>query len=58
MASLRVLLGIPHPGTGTQMRPTNTGLTEWGYDTPKAQWTLHTFNDSGHLLGLSDPSHG
>jgi probable phosphoglycerate mutase len=57
MASLRVLLGIPHPGTGTQMRPTNTGLTEWGFDRERNQWTLHTFNDSGHLLGLKDPLH-
>ena len=55
MATLRVLLDIPHPGNGTQMRPTNTGLTEWGHDREKDQWTLHTFNDSGHLLGLPSP---
>jgi broad specificity phosphatase PhoE len=58
MASMRVLLGVPHPNNGTQMRPTNTGLTEWGYAHENDQWTLHTFNDSGHLLGLKDPSHG
>lgn len=54
VASLRVLLGVPHPGARTQMRPTNTGLTEWGYDAERDQWTLHTFNDSGHLLGLKE----
>ncbi len=58
MASVRVLLGLPHPGTGTQLRPTNTGLTEWGYDVERHQWTLHTFNDSGHLLGRRPPVHG
>lgn len=58
MATMRVILGIPHPGTGAQMRPTNTGLTEWGFDAERNQWTLHTFNDSGHLLGLKDPAHG
>lgn len=57
MASVRILLGVPHPGTGTQMRPTNTGLTEWGFDPERQRWTLHTFNDSGHLLGLKHPSH-
>lgn len=55
MASMRELLGVPHPGNGTQMRPTNTGLTEWGWDSERRRWTLHTFNDSGHLLGLPAP---
>ena len=32
MASLRVLFDIPHPGTGAQIRPTNTGMTEWEYE--------------------------
>lgn len=54
MASLRILLGIPHPGTGTQMRPTNTGLTEWSHDPVRGRWTLHAFNDAAHLLGLED----
>jgi broad specificity phosphatase PhoE len=53
MASMRMLLGIPHPGTGAQLRPTNTGLTEWGYDPSLDRWTLHTFNDASHLLGLA-----
>jgi probable phosphoglycerate mutase len=53
MASLRVLLGIPHPGTGAQLRPTNTGLTEWEHDDVLDRWTLHGFNDAGHLLALA-----
>jgi broad specificity phosphatase PhoE len=52
MASLRILLGVPHPGTGAQIRPTNTGLTEWTYDPERALWTLHCFNATTHLLGL------
>ena len=52
MASMRVLLGIPHPGTGAQLRPTNTGLTEWEHDALLDRWTLHSFNDASHLLGL------
>lgn len=54
MASLRILLGVPHPGTGAQLRPTNTGLTEWTYDPARQRWTLHGFNDASHLLGLED----
>lgn len=54
MASLRILLGIPHPGTGTQLRPTNTGLTEWAFDPDRARWTLHCFNDTSHLLNVRD----
>jgi broad specificity phosphatase PhoE len=52
MASLRVLLGIPHPGTGARMRPVNTGLTEWEHDPELDRWTLHAFNDTSHLLEL------
>ncbi|WP_195210505.1 histidine phosphatase family protein [Actinomarinicola tropica] len=50
MASLRVLLGIPHPGTGTRIQPTNTGLTEWEWEKDRERWTLHSFNESVHLL--------
>jgi probable phosphoglycerate mutase len=57
MASLRVLFGIP-AGTTTQLRPTNTGLTEWAHDSSTGRWTLHTFNDAGHLLGLTHPAAG
>lgn len=52
MASMRVLLGIPHPGTGARLRPANTGLTEWEHDASLDRWTLHSFNDASHLLGL------
>jgi broad specificity phosphatase PhoE len=51
MASMRVLLGIPHPGTGARIRPTNTGLTEWEHE--QDRWTLHSFNERIHLLGLA-----
>jgi broad specificity phosphatase PhoE len=53
MASMRVLLGIPRPGTGARLRPANTGLTEWEHDSSLDRWTLHSFNDASHLLGLA-----
>lgn len=49
MASMRVLLGIPHPGPGARMKPTNTGCTEWEHDPELDRWTLHRFNDASHL---------
>jgi probable phosphoglycerate mutase len=52
MASMRVLFGIPHPGTGARIRPTNTGLTEWEHDPDVGRWTLHSFNERTHLFGL------
>ncbi|HSL57845.1 MAG TPA: histidine phosphatase family protein [Acidimicrobiales bacterium] len=52
-ASVRVLLGMPHPGTGAHLRPTNTGLTEWEFDPAHERWTLHSFNEASHLLGLA-----
>jgi broad specificity phosphatase PhoE len=52
MASMRVLLGIPR-GTRARLRPTNTGLTEWDHDASLDRWTLHSFNDASHLLGLA-----
>jgi probable phosphoglycerate mutase len=51
MASMRVLLGIPR--AGARLRPTNTGLTEWEYNPSLDRWTLHSFNDASHLLGLA-----
>ena len=54
-ASLRVLLDMPIPGTNTQLRPTNTGLTEWEYDPSLDRWTLHSFNETAHLLGVEPP---
>lgn len=53
MASMRVLLDIPHSGTGARLRPTNTGLTEWEHDPTLDRWTLHSFNEAGHLIGLA-----
>ena len=53
MASMRLLLGVSHPGTGARLRPTNTGLTEWEHDLSADRWTLHSFNETSHLLGLA-----
>jgi probable phosphoglycerate mutase len=55
MASIRLLLGTVDPGfpvSRTQLRPSNTGLTEWEHDAPFDRWTLHSFNEATHLLGL------
>lgn len=52
MASVRLLLGDPHPGTGAQLRPSNTGLTEWEHDAALDRWTLHAFNEATHLLDV------
>lgn len=52
VASIRVLLGVPHPGTGARLQPTNTGLTEWEHEETRRRWTLHSFNEQDHLLGL------
>ena len=58
VASMRVLLGIPTPGTGAQLRPVNTGLTEWAHDPVRGRWTLHTFNDVAHLTDWTPGSTG
>ena len=58
IASLRILLDMPPAGGATQLRPTNTGLTEWSHDLERERWTLHTFNDAAHLIGLDDGSAG
>lgn len=55
MASLRGLLGI-EAGTGAQLRPSNTGLTEWEHDPVLDRWTLHAFNEASHLLALQPAS--
>ena len=47
---LLVLLGIGHPGTGTRIHPTNTGLTDWEWEPSPGRWTLHSFNEATHLL--------
>lgn len=51
-ASVRMLLGVPHPGTGAQLRPSNTGLTEWEHDPERERWTLHAFNTATHLRAV------
>ncbi len=56
MASIRVLFGIPQRGTSTQLRPVNTGLTEWEYDPNLDRWTLHSFNEQAHLLDHPEES--
>jgi probable phosphoglycerate mutase len=53
MAAMRVLLGIPQGDERAQLRPSNTGLTEWEHDPVLDRWTLHAFNETGHLLGLT-----
>jgi probable phosphoglycerate mutase len=47
MASMRLLLGIGHVDISAQLRPTNTGLTEWEHDGD--HWTLRTYNEAVHL---------
>ena len=51
-ASLRVLLDSPPTGSQSRIQPTNTGLTEWEHEAERDRWTLHTFNDSSHLLNV------
>jgi broad specificity phosphatase PhoE len=53
MAALRRILDIPRIGGTTQLRPTNTGLTELEHDPLLDRWTLHSFNETGHLLRLT-----
>jgi broad specificity phosphatase PhoE len=53
-ASIRMLFGIPHPGTGTRLQPTNTGMTEWGYQEEARRWTLRSFNEQSHLFDIHD----
>jgi broad specificity phosphatase PhoE len=51
MAAMRGLLGFPH-SSSTQLRPSNTGLTEWEHDPVLDRWSLHSFNETAHLLDL------
>jgi broad specificity phosphatase PhoE len=55
MASMRLLLGMSHAGAVAvaRLRPANTGLTEWEYEPSVDRWTLHSFNEAGHLLNLT-----
>ena len=52
-AAVRCLLGMPHLGGTSQLRPSNTGLTELEHDPVLDRWTLHSFNETGHLLRLT-----
>lgn len=52
MASIRTIFGMARPEAAARLQPSNTGLTEWQYDPSLDRWTLHTFNDAGHLLGV------
>ncbi|HEX4163048.1 MAG TPA: histidine phosphatase family protein [Acidimicrobiales bacterium] len=56
VASIRVLLSVPQPGTSTRLQPTNTGLTEWEYEETQQRWTLHSFNEQAHLFEIRPPS--
>ncbi|MGY6501151.1 MAG: histidine phosphatase family protein [Acidimicrobiales bacterium] len=58
MASIRILLGIPHEGPGNQLRPSNTGLTQWEHDETSGRWTLHSFNEATHLFGVTEAPAG
>jgi len=49
MASVATIFGVPQPGTGARLQPTNTGVTAWEHDAVRDRWTLHTFNDTAHL---------
>lgn len=55
LASLRMLLGIgPAPSAhGARLQPSNTGLTTWEWEPELERWTLHAFNEAGHLDGLA-----
>jgi broad specificity phosphatase PhoE len=56
MAAMRGLLGIPHFGGAervAQLKPSNTGLTEWEHDPETGRWALHSFNETHHLQSLS-----
>jgi probable phosphoglycerate mutase len=52
MASMRCLLGMPATGGRTQLRPSNTGRTEWEHDPVLDRWSLHAFNETAHLQRL------
>jgi probable phosphoglycerate mutase len=53
MASMRLLLGAPVvASSAAQLRPSNTGLTEWEHDEARGVWVLHSFNEAHHLLAL------
>ena len=56
IASLRLLLGTPRTADEARVQPTNTGFTEWAFDPQVGRWTLHSFNETSHLVELG--AHG
>lgn len=50
MAAMRLRLGIVDPAISAQLRPSNTGLTEWEHH--DGTWTLRSYNEAVHLLRL------
>lgn len=48
MAAMRLRLGILEPAISAQLRPSNTGLTEW--ECTDGTWTLRSYNEAVHLL--------
>lgn len=57
MASIRLLVGIGDARTGARLAPTNTGLTVWEWEPQPGRWTLHSFNETGHLLPAAVKAH-
>jgi probable phosphoglycerate mutase len=55
-AAMRSLLGMRADGTGPQLRPSNTGLTELEHDPVLDRWTLLAFNETAHLLRVGSPA--
>lgn len=55
MASMRLLLGISDPATSAHLRPSNTGLTEWGQESSVDRWLLRSYNETVHLLDVVPP---
>ena len=51
MAAMRLRLGILDPAISAQLRPSNTGLTEW--EQHEGTWTLRSYNEAVHLLSVA-----
>jgi probable phosphoglycerate mutase len=48
MATIHAMFAVPRPGTGAQIHPANTSLTEWRRI--DGTWELHRLSDAAHLL--------
>ena len=53
MASMRVLLGIAHPRPAHAAAAHQHRADRVGARPVLDRWTLHSFNEAGHLLGLA-----